>query len=185
MLLITPNKFTVNQHRTLPTLHKALSETLSKKVRLNANFSLPKLKFVIKSTRSTSSGAGNICYEMFTHMSDTSLQVLLSLYNSIWNSGAIPQSWSHSLVVPIPKPNKLSYLPSSYPPILLTSNACKLMEKMIVRRLKWYLEYNNFLDIKQSGFRERRRSTDHTLRLHDAVQKSLANQHHLLAIFID
>jgi len=59
------------------------------------------------------------------------------------------------------------------------------MEKMIVRRLKWFLEYNNFPDIKQSGFRERRRTTDHILRLHDAVQKSLANKHHLLAIFID
>ena len=59
------------------------------------------------------------------------------------------------------------------------------MEKMIFRRLKCYLEYNNFLDIKQSGFRERRRSTDHILRLHDTVQKSLANKHHLLAIFID
>jgi len=178
-------QFTANQHRTLPTLHKAVSETLPKDVRLNANFSLSELKFAIKSTRSTSPGADSICYEMFKHMSDTSLQVLLSLYNSIWNSGVIPQSWSHSLVVPIPKLNKLSYLPSSYRPILLTSNACKLMEKMIVRRLKWYLEYNNFLDIKQSGFRERRRTTDHILSLHDAVQKSLANKHHLLAIFID
>jgi len=59
------------------------------------------------------------------------------------------------------------------------------MEKMIVRRLKWYLEYNNFLDIKQSEFRERRRTTDHILRLHDAVQKALANKHHLLEVFID
>ena len=173
-------QFTANQHRTLPILHKAVSETLSKDVRLNANFSLSELKFAIKSTRSTSPGADNICHEMFKHMCDTSLQVLLSLYSSSWNSGAIPQSWSHSLVVPIPKLNKPSCLPSSYRP-----NACKLMEKMIVRRLKWYLEYNNFLDIKQSGFRERRRTTDHILRLHDAVQKSLADKHHLLAIFID
>jgi len=120
-------------------------------------------------------------------MSDTSLQVLLNLYNSIWNSGVLPQSWLHSLVVPIPKPNNPSYFPSSYRPISITSNACKLMEKMIVRRLQWnwYLEYNNILNINQSGFRERRRTTDHILRLHDAVQKALANKHHLLAIFID
>jgi len=59
------------------------------------------------------------------------------------------------------------------------------MEKMIVHRLKWYLEYNKFLDMKQSGFRERKRTTDHILCFHDAVQKSLANKHHLLAIFID
>ena len=122
---------------------------------------------------------------MFKHMSDTSLQVLLNLYNSIWNPGVLPPSWSHSLVVPIPKPSKPSYLPSPYRPISLKSNAYKLMEKMIVRRLKWYLEYNKFLNTSQSGFRERRRTTDHILRLHDAVQTSLANKHHLLAIFID
>ena len=141
VLLITPNNFTANQHRTCP-LYIKLSVKHSQKT-----LGLPELKFAIKSTRSISLGADNICYEMFKHMSDTSLQVLLSHYNSIWNSGAILQSWSHSFVVPIPNPKKLSYLPSSYRSILLTSNACKLMEKMIVRRLKWYLEYNKFLDI--------------------------------------
>jgi len=111
--------------------------------------------------------------------------VLLNLYNSVWNSGVLPPSWSHSLVVPIQKSNKPSYLPSSYGPISITTNACKLMEKIIVRRLKWFIKYNNFFNTNQSGFGERRRVTDHILRLHDAVQKSLANKHHLLAIFID
>jgi len=110
-------QFTANQHRTLPTLHKAVSETLPKHIRLNANFSLSELKFAIKSTRKTSPGADIICYEMFKHMSDTSLQVLLSLYNSIWSSGAIPQSWSHSFVVPIPKPTN----PHIYPLLIDTS----------------------------------------------------------------
>ena len=114
-------QFSANQHRSLPTLHKAVIETLPKHVRFNANFSLSKVKFGITSTGNTSPGADNICYEMFKHMSDTSLQVLLSLYNSISKSGAIPQSWTHPLVVPIPKPNKPSYLPSSYRPISLTS----------------------------------------------------------------
>jgi len=58
------------------------------------------------------------------------------------------------------------------------------MKKVIARRLKWHLE-NNTLDTKKSGFRERRRTPDHILRLHDAVQKALGNKHHLLAIFVD
>jgi len=40
------------------------------------------------------------------------------------------------------------------------------------------------LDIKQSGLRERRQTTDHTLRLYDAMQKAVGNKH-LLAIFVD
>ena len=55
----------------------------------------------------------------------------------------------------------------------------------MVQRLKLYLEFHGLLDRKQSGFRARRRTADHILRLHDAVQKALANKHNVLAIFID
>jgi len=58
------------------------------------------------------------------------------------------------------------------------------MEKMIVSRLKWFLEYYKLLDMSQSCFKKRR-TTDHILRLHDTVQKFLANRHHVRAIFID
>jgi len=47
-----------------------------------------------------------------------------------------------------------------------------------------FLEYN-ILTFTQSGFRQRRKTTDHILRLHDIIQKSLANKHNILAIFID
>jgi len=53
----------------------------------------------------------------------------------------------------------------------------------VVSRLKWYLEFYS-LNV-QSGFRHRRRTTDHIMRLHDIVTKSLANKHHVLAVFID
>jgi len=76
------------------------------------------------------------------------------------------------------------HLPSSYRPISLTSNVCKLFEKTIVSRLNWFLEYHNVLHISQSGFGQRRKTTDH-LRLHDAIRKSMANKHDVLSIFID
>jgi len=122
---------------------------------------------------------------MFKHLSDKSLHVLLTFLNGIWASSDLPPSWLHSIIVPIPKPKKPSHLPSPYSPISLTSNVCKLMEKLIVRRAKWYLEYNNKLSCQQSGFRNRRKTIDHILRLHDIVQKSLANNHSVLAVFID
>jgi len=55
---------------------------------------------------------------------------------------------------------------------------------MVVCRFKLFLEYN-ILTFTQSGFRQRRKTTDHILRLHDIIQKSLANKHNILAIFID
>jgi len=58
--------------------------------------------------------------------------------------------------------------------------------KMVVCRLSWFLEYHKILSISQSGgFRQRRKNTDHILRLDDAIQKSLGNQHNVLSVFID
>jgi len=110
---------------------------------------------------------------------------MLQLFNKTWFTGKIPPPWLHSIVVPIPKPNKPAHLPSSYRPISLTSNVCKLFEKMIVCHLNWFLEYHKVLHIAQSGFRQRRKTTDHLLRLHDAIYKSMVNKHNVLSVFID
>jgi len=92
----------------------------------------------------------------------------------------MPPSWLHSTVVSIAKPNQPSHLPSSYRPISPTSNVCKLFEKMVVCHLNGFLEYHNILNISQSGFLQRHKTTDHILRLHDAIHKSLAGKCSLL-----
>jgi len=131
-------------------------------------------------------GADQICYKLLKHLLDESLRVLVRLVNRVWATGALPTSWRHSTVVPVHKPTKPAHLQSSHRPISLTSAVCKLMEKMIVSKLKWFLEYYKPLNMSQSGFKNRRRTTtDQILRLHGTVQKSLANRHHILAIFID
>jgi len=159
--------------------------TSSQNSNLNFCLSLPELKRAIKYTKSTEPGVDILCYEMFKHMSDISLNVLFTLLNGIWASSDLPPAWIHSIIVPIPKPKKPSHLPSSYRTISLTSNVCKPTKRLIVRRLTWYLEYNNKLSCQQSGFRNRRKTIDYTLRLHDIVQKSLANKHSVLAVFTD
>ena len=131
-------------------------------------------------------GADQICYKLLKHLLDDSLRALVRLINRVWATGALPTSWRHSTVVPVHKPTKPAHLQSSHRPISLTSAVCKLMEKMIVSKLKWFLEYYKPLNMSQSGFKNRRRTTtDQILRLHGTVQKSLANRHHVLAIIID
>jgi len=56
---------------------------------------------------------------------------------------------------------------------------------MVVFRLSWFLEYHKILSVSQSGFRQRRKTTDHILPLHDAIQKSLGNKHNVLSVFTD
>ena len=114
---------------TLPIqtgLQNAMSHTTPIDPALNQAFSINELLSTISDTKNTTSGPDNICYEMFKHISIKTLEVMLQLFNTIWFTGKIPPSWLHSIVVPVPKPNKPAHFPSSYRPISLTSTVCRL-----------------------------------------------------------
>ena len=68
--------------------------------------------------------------------------------------------YSLFLIIPFPKPgNSNKFYQYYYHPIVLTSCICKTMERMVNRRLVWYLESHNLLTNMQCCFRSRR-STD-------------------------
>ena len=152
---------------------------------LNRPFTIFELQSAIASRKNTSPGDDTICYPMLKKLSAKSLQYLLRLFNSSWSEGKVPKTWKHAIVIPILKSGKDPSSASSYRPISLTSHICKVMEVMVVKRLRWYLETRGLLHISQSGFRRERSSVDHILRLHDAVYKSLINQSSVIAVFLD
>ena len=64
-----------------------------------------------------------------------------------------------------PKPGKEPVEPNNYRPIALTSCLCKTLERMINKRVTWFLESNNHISRFQSGFRSDRSTTDNLVRL--------------------
>ncbi|MGL4646262.1 MAG: hypothetical protein ACRCVL_03935, partial [Cetobacterium sp.] len=114
---------------------KTASETA-----LDAAFNLWELKRVLMRVRSTAPGKDRICYIMIKRMDVVILKVLLALFNKIWREGHLPLSWKQAMVIPIHKPGKDATVAGNYRPIALTSNLCKIMEKMIVNRLYYVLE---------------------------------------------
>ena len=121
---------------------------------LDENFTLNELNDAIKSSRISAPGYDNISYEIFKNMSQQSLQHILLLYNQIWQEGIVPNTWKQAIIIPIIKQGKNKHLPLSYRPISLTPTISKIMEKMIIVRLK---SLNNkqktvtlFLDIEKA-----------------------------------
>ena len=53
---------------------------------------------------------------------------LLELYDRVWLEGKSPSVWKEAVAIQIRKPGKDPGKPSSYRPIALTSNICKIME---------------------------------------------------------
>ena len=54
--------------------------------------------------------------------------------------GLFPKIWKEAIVIPISKPGKDKSKATNYRPISLTYNLCKLLEKIINKRLKTNLE---------------------------------------------
>lgn len=84
------------------------------------------------------------------------MYVLLGLFHKIWSEGVIPSGWKRAVI----KPGKDPSCADSYRPIALTTNLCKLMEKMIVNRLSYFQEHRGLLSQCQSGFRKVRSTLD-------------------------
>ena len=109
---------------------------------------------------------------------------ILSLLNQSWLSGRLPSSWKKATVIPIPKKGKPSSAPSSYRPISLTSTLCKLLERVVAGRLRWFLESRNLLNSSQAGFRKGRGCADQ-IRLVQDVAASSTQKKMTLGVFLD
>jgi Reverse transcriptase (RNA-dependent DNA polymerase) len=106
--------------------------------------------------KGSSPGPDEIEYELIKQLSWKSKQKILAAFNQIWTTGTFPEEWRNATVIAVPKPGKDPEKVESYRPIALTSCLCKLMERMVNRRLIWYLENNNLISNQQFGFRKNR-----------------------------
>ena len=120
---------------------------------------------------------------MLKHLPENSLLTLLHIFNDIWDTGVFPDSWRLATVIPISKPGKDHAEPTNYRPIALTSCLCKTLERMINKRLIWYLESNHLISPIQSGFRSERSTNDHLIRLETFIRDAFVNREHVVSVF--
>uniref|UniRef100_A0A3B3BBF5 Reverse transcriptase domain-containing protein n=1 Tax=Oryzias melastigma TaxID=30732 RepID=A0A3B3BBF5_ORYME len=152
---------------------------------LDAVFTKGEMLRALKAAKPTAPGKDQICYLMLKNLGEEALAKLLSLMNSIWIQGELPCAWKDAIIIPIRKPGKDPTKPGSYRPIALTSNLCKLMERMISARLSFELERRGVLASYQSGFRKARNTVDAVIRLEDVIRKAQVSNDSVLAVFFD
>ena len=150
----------------------------------NKEFSSDELKLSLNRAHDTAEGPDKIHYQLLKHLPPETLSLLLDIYNYIWRTGDFPQCWSEATVIPIPKPGKNHSDPNNYRPISLTSCVCKTLERMINDRLIWFLENNNILTDIQCGFRKRKSTIDHLVRLESFIRDAFLNKQEVVSIFL-
>ena len=139
----------------------------------------------LRRAHDTSAGPDEIHYQLLKHLPDASLLLLLNIFNKFWISGDFPPDWRKAIIILIPKPGKDPTNPTNYRPIALTSCICKTMERIISRRLVWYLESHNLLTNVQCGFRSRRSTVDHLVRFETFCREAFIHNQHLVSVFFD
>ena len=162
-----------------------LNFTSSNTEEYNILFNITELKDAIAVSKDTATGPDDIHYQMLKHLPETALDTLLHIFNGIWTTGVFPESWRLATIIPIPKPGKDHAEPTNYRPIALTSCLCKTLERMINKRLVWYLESNNLITKLQSGFRAERSTNDNLVRLETFIRDAFIKREHVVAVFFD
>lgn len=83
------------------------------------------------------------------------LQPLVIIFNDSMTSGVIPEVWKLANVTPLFKKGKKCEA-GNYRPVSLTSQICKIMERVIKDELVAFLESNCLINNSQHGFRKNR-----------------------------
>ena len=130
-------------------------------------------------------GPDGVTNEMLAQLSDASRDILLHIINRSWDTKAQPQIWKDANLTPILKKDKPKSKVSSYRPISLTSCICKVMERMINRRLYWWLEKSGKLHKNQAGFRKGRQTIDQLIRLAQQTADAFQQKKSVAAVFVD
>ena len=135
--------------------------------------------------KKTSSGLDGITNKMIKSLPPQIIELLLILFNTCLSSGSLPDLWKKSIIIPIHKQGKPTHDINSYRPIALTSNVCKLFEKIILSRLTFFCTKNKIIPLNQSGFQKGRSTTEHLIKLTTHIKHQFSRRKNILATFFD
>ncbi|GBM99468.1 putative RNA-directed DNA polymerase from transposon X-element, partial [Araneus ventricosus] len=151
----------------------------------NNSFTLLEFQSCLSTVHNSAPGPDNIGYILIKHLTIESQTNILRLYNRIWQEQTFPTLWHQAIIIPVLKPGKDATNPLNYRPIALTCCLCKLLERLVNRRLVHYLETNNIIHPHQSGFRKGRCTLHNLLSLETDIRLAFLQKKHLVAIFFD
>lgn len=100
--------------------------------------------------------------------------IILPLFNKCLSVAHFPRCWKRGLVLFFRKRNKDPRTPRAYRPITLLPVLGKIFERILNTRIVINLEYNDFFDTAQHGFRANRSTETAVLQLKNMVRELLS-----------
>jgi len=110
---------------------------------LEQKFTLLNMELAILTSKGKCPGYDKISYAMLKNIPPTLKEMVLEVFNLTFITGTDPHIWKSATVIPIPSPKKSDRSTNSFRPISLLSCLGKIIEKMIARRLMWFITPKN------------------------------------------
>lgn len=152
---------------------------------MNLPITYAELEYSISNSKSSSPGEDQIKVDILKHFKTLHKSILLDFYNKIWKEGKIPKRWKSGVLIPIPKDSSKIESITNYRPIQLLPVISKIMEKIVARRLDFFLESNEVLSHRQFGFRKRRSVIDNLVAIESDVREALQRKNEVVMISFD
>ena len=119
-------------------------------------------------------GPDEIHYQMLINLPKNHFKRFYIFSISFGQPVFIPNAGVLATILPIFKHSKDHTEPTNYRPIPLTRPLCKTLERMINKRLIWYLDSNNL------NF-----SHENLVRLETFIRDAFNKKEHVVAVFFD
>ena len=91
---------------------------------------------ITKSTKDTAPGPDRVRYSDIKNLSEEDKNKLFSLYQESFDTGHVPEDWTHSFLKPLPKPGKDHRQLNGYRILTMQNIVGKLMERIIAKNLQ-------------------------------------------------
>ncbi|GFU93810.1 probable RNA-directed DNA polymerase from transposon BS [Trichonephila clavipes] len=112
---------------------------------------------------------------------------LLDTINLSWKIGRLPAEWKRAIIIPIKKAGKNNWSSKDFRLIALTSTTCKIMEKMILIRIQYFLDSKNLIPGEQYGYRRGHSTVDQIISFCQSIRdaQNCKPTHHTMAALLD
>ena len=102
-----------------------------------------------------STGHDGLSPRLLKELSPAISAPLVKLFNLSLTQGKLPRDWKKAIIIPIHKKGSKTSA-ANYRPISLTCVACKVMGRIVNKRIINHLETNSLISSSQHGFRSKR-----------------------------
>ena len=162
-----------------PSKEKVTDETIE-----DVEFSVETVKNLIIDLRdSASPGPDGIGNRVLKELRNELAHPLCILFRRSLDDGVVPSTWKESIISPIFKKGDKGE-PVNYRPVNLTSNVCKLMERILKRGIEEHLE-RNVLKNSQHGFRSGRSCQTNLIEFQDKITRWIDDGKSVDVMFFD